>query len=434
MNKILCTFSFGILLGGSTFAAFDPSRDPSVPLSERKLTTTVTTSVNPSNSNSVRVSSGLRSQAPVVYAGSQTEDLTDLFTSESGFSIRLPKGFEVQEDLLSEDLGSYTLKREQTVVKLQKTKDTCGSSISQQRACLQLLLNEEKAEALKRYKLVEREDAREFTLSYEGTSQRSSSVALWSRSNVDGNKFGIMAFLKADTGHIWMLTVEGPEEGEFFKQPRYLAILAQSLTQKELIKTVSSTIPATTNRSSVTNQGLRVPAASRVIVTSNITNSLITSHDLSGLTIELPKEYILTEDAMEEELNRVVFEKGEQKIVLQSTREICPVKKEVKLRRACIEKFSANIKNEFEENNPQFSRLLEENMSLDLFEDASQYQDDIARFVTWFQRDNRFGQLVFVHPINNEIWFMEFSNKNERNEILADNQSLQKALRSLKLK
>lgn len=440
MKKIFASFLvLSLLAGSSSFAAFDPLRDPSVPdtIMQQK-SPAVTMDVSSPTQSSRRLSYGFRSRAASVYSDkTQTDDITNSFTSEQGFSFTLPKSFEVVSDDLTSEAGAYVLSDSNTTIQVESSDQTCPMTIGRMRLCLEEILKDLHQKKVATYKNLKRQDKREFSLDQEEASKQTINIAVWSLSQARDMKIGVMVFIEKNSKKVWTISVEGMSTDDFFKQPRYLLILAQSLSQKDKANNFGSYNTNLTQKSSTpsaSRRGIRTRSSQRVSMKSNVALGLVkpyTSED-GSISLELPSSFIIATDTLGEEEGMLEFKKDDQYIKIMPLDKTCPIKKEGAMYRACIESIAEMMKTDLEEELPELKILKEENIGLNL--DNTRYADDLARITKWFDRSRRYAQIIFVHPTKNQVWLARIKSNDQKKEILTDPQLLEKVLNSLHLK
>lgn len=441
MKKIVCCFLVVSLLQiPSALASFDPSRNPSVPsVDSEKTKPVVQRAPSPSVQNSNRrISYGFRSRAASSYSNkTQNQDITTLFTSEEGFSVVLPNIFKVVSDDLSGEEGSYVLSDEASEIRVEATNKTCPIALIALRNCLGELIDDIHQKKLKTHETLKRKEKREFVLDQEEATKKATNIAIWTLSQVGDEKIGVLVFIEKNSKKVWTLSIQGKSTAEFFKQPRYLLVLTQSLAMEEKENRFGSyqnNLEQKVTNTSVSQPEIRTRRTSRVSIQMNENLKKLntyTSQDES-LTVELPTEYTVMVDTLGEEEGKLEFKKNDQSIVFMPLEEICPIKTERTLYQSCVKKMSDTLKQSFETDFPGVKILKEENKNLNL--GNGKYSDDFVRVIKWFNLSKRYAQIVFVHPEKNQMWFARMYGTDKRGEILTDAQVLEKALKSLRLK
>lgn len=394
-----------------------------------------------------RRASNRRSSTPRTYTGNTGGIQSKVVQSNSNFSLNLPEGYTTVTDSLGVSQGSWTLRNGEIFIRVEATSAKCEGGIALVRYCLnkqeQTLIKEQ----LPNQKDYRRTGREEIALKRGTSLLRPERIGLWTKYEQSGSSFGIFVFADKITNNVWFVTIDGPSPAGLFKQPQALYLLLNSVSyeqQQAAKEGVSLANPETTRAverlseyTDSTNRMQRSTATRRTATTSGFYSSFLfakfTSED-GSLEISLPREFEVVDDTITNNEGSISFEVMGRTVKLMSNEEVECNFQSLTSKLRCMEDFAKEVRTTTEKENPNYTPLMDENVSMQLLSTTDSYRSDKGRFMMWRNEKMRVAKVVFVHPITSKIWWMEIETPESKNEILADQQIWRKVFSSLRFK
>jgi len=373
----------------------------------------------------------------VVQSVRSVKDEFKSFTAQNiNFKISLPNEFSVVSDTLRGESGAIVFQDGEAKIKIMATATRCDSGVT-------YCLKKESDGALKTFK----ESLPQMTMRRNKNVRLDTNQAQLKKDNMGrlvdlyARNYGAgqLTFFDPENGSVWIMHITDPGHATgLFKNDRDLFKVLGSLTQKSVIssktsRTSLSNIFGTRNRST----GKSTQNKSTLAFGNSAVEAFVAKN--VPFHISLPNGFELDSDTIERNMGVMSFAKGEEKVVITATENLCD-DQTPRLIRRCIDAQAATLKKELKTEFPEANILQDENVQVQLVDayhsgensrQTSSVKEHIGKIVVLREKGKRMGYFVFAEPESGYVWKVRMDAPEHKDAFLNDVRQKTRIINSL---